>query len=122
MLFWSHLDDWGYWVGGVITGLGMLGLVGKWIRGLVRWALKMSREIDALHDLAQYELRPNHGGSLKDHAAQVPPLVAKVETLTAEVAAQGHTLTEHMSAATSEQTSMWQAIEAIAKSSPPEGV
>jgi hypothetical protein len=116
----NHLDDWGLWIAAVTAGATALGFMLKMLRRLVRWAMDMGRTLDALNDLAQYELRPNHGGSLKDHAAQVPPLVRRVEELASQVSGQQQILDNHLTAATSEQQSMWSAIEAIAKASPPE--
>jgi hypothetical protein len=116
----AHLDDYGLYVAGVVAGLTALGFLLKGARRLIRWAVGLGRTIDALNDLAQYELRPNHGGSLKDHAAQVPPLVGRVDALAEQVAGQRRILDEHLLASTSEQQSMWSAIEAIAKASPPE--
>ena len=116
----ANADNWGLWIAGVVAGLTALGFLLRGLRRGIRWILNLGRTLDALNDLAQYELRPNHGGSIKDHAAQVPPLVQRVNELAEQVAGQRDILDNHLTASTSEQQSMWSAIEAIAKASPPE--
>lgn len=123
----AGLDDWGLWLAGVAAGLTALVVffrairwVVRLVRRIVQWAVLVAQEISELHELAQYELRPNGGGSIKDHAAQVPALVGRVDVLAEQVAGQRQVLDDHLTAATQEQTSMWDAIQAIARSQPPE--
>lgn len=70
----EHLADYGGLLASITAGLTALG----W---LVRRGLKVARQIDALHDLAQYELKPNGGGSIKDKVNQIPGLVMRVGAL-----------------------------------------
>ena len=120
----GNLDNYGLWITGVVGGLAAVGWLARRtyrsVRAFVRRTRSLARKIDALSELAQYELNHNGGGSLKDHAAKVPLLVLKVERI-------DKTLTEHLStseaavlAGHKEGERMWSAIEALAKSNPPE--
>ena len=116
----NHLGDYGLWLGGCASGLAAIGYGWRQAKKVIRWGRKLTRTVDALNDLAQYELNHNGGGSIKDHAAKVPALVEQVSRLDSR-------FTEHLStsdaavlAGHAEGERMWAAIEALAKANPPE--
>ena len=68
------VQNWAVWLAAVVAGLGALGWLGKktWVG--IRWLRRFARKADALLDIADYELNPNGGGSIKDRIARIPGL------------------------------------------------
>jgi hypothetical protein len=116
----AGLDDAGLWLAGVTAGLTALVVIVRYVRRLIRWSLTIAREIAELHEIAVYEMRPNGGGSIKDHAGQVPDVVTRLGLVSQQIAEQGHVLREHLILVDREKRAMWQAIEAVARAQPPE--
>lgn len=116
----GDLGDYGLALAGIVAGFGAIGWAGKNIREGYKWALRLGRTVDALNDLAQYELNHNGGGSIKDHAAKVPALVDKVDGIERRLGEHLDASVAASTAATAEANQMWAAIEAVAKAQPPE--
>lgn len=79
----AHITDYSAVLASVTAGLAALG----W---LIRQGVKVTRQVDALHTLAEYELKPNHGGSMKDRVDQIPDLANRVTSLEQAFAAHVH--------------------------------
>jgi hypothetical protein len=114
------IGDYGLALAGIVAGFGALGWAVKKTRQVFRWANRLTRTIDALNDLAQYELNHNGGGSIKDHAAKVPALVEKVDAIDGRLTEHLGTSEAALLAGHKEGERMWSAIEALAKAQPPE--
>ena len=116
----GDIGDTGLALGGIATGAAAVGYAWRKSKQVIRWGRRLTRTVDALNDLAQYELTHNGGGSIKDHAAKVPALVEKVDAIDERLTDHLGTSEAALLAGHKEGERMWSAIEALAKANPPE--
>lgn len=82
----SEVDDWALWLAAVVAGLGAVG----WLLNRIRRAYKALKpwvcRLQAVLDIAEYELQHNGGGSIKDAVSEIPRIRKDVAQLKADVA------------------------------------
>lgn len=113
----ARADDTGVWLAGVVAGIGALG----WLaRRIYRWAHRLARMVETVHDLASYELTPNGGGSIKDRVGRLADADERTAEAINAIVDRVERLETVVAAYTGEQKQMWGAIEAVARATPPE--
>lgn len=122
-----HVQEWALWLAAVVAGLTALGWLWtrlrRVVRRLVRWWRAVERRFDALEALVQHELNPNTGTSMKDALGRVE--AAQREHLQDAATAFGEinqrlAVLETVGTTQAEaQASLWPAIEAVARATPP---
>ena len=101
---------WGAICGG-LTGIGIfIRMAYRGARKVVGAIALTVYRVEKMNELIDYELTPNGGGSIKDRIGSTQTSVDDLN----------HRFDLHLAANARDQASMWSAIEAIAKSSPPE--
>jgi hypothetical protein len=65
---------WATWLAAIAAGLVAIGWLGREAVKVARFVLSLARRADALLDLADHELTPNSGGSIKDAADKIPAI------------------------------------------------
>jgi hypothetical protein len=70
----ASVAAWATWLAAVAAGLVAIGWLGKEAVKGFRFMLSLARRADALLDLADHELKPNSGSSIKDAADKIPAI------------------------------------------------
>lgn len=120
----AHLDNWGIWLGGVVTGLIALGWAVRAIRRGIKRVLSWARKMDALAELGNAQLSNNHGSSLLDKVERNTRTIDHLEGTVTEMAGTVDTLAqsfdEHLNVQAEANRAMWPAVQAVAEAQPPE--
>jgi len=130
----EQLDAYGLWLAAVVAGLTALGWLCKKAYKGVTSAYKggraLVRRIDALADIAEYQLNNNGGGSMLDKIERseratdhltgtVTELAGVVDRLDAKVDSLGDTFESHLATQAEANREMWPAVRAVAEARPP---
>lgn len=73
------VQSWAAWLAALVAGLAALGWLSKKLRAGMRRARDLADKIGVIHELAEYELNPNHGGSIKDRVAKIPDIERRLD-------------------------------------------
>lgn len=131
----EHLDDRMLWITAVVGGIGAL----LWftrrtyrvVKKAAKYLIALVKKLDALADLADYQLNNNGGGSMIDKIESQGRDIAHLTGTTAEIAGSleqlSGTVTElsdrfeaHLQTAAEANREMWPAVRAVAEAQPPE--
>ena len=102
--------QWGAICGGLTAIAFFLRVVYRTIGRIVKTATTAVHRIEKMNDLIDYELQPNGGGSNKESIRHTQDAINDLNGR----------FDMHLAANARDTAAMWSAIEAIAKSSPPE--
>lgn len=75
----THMDDVGLWLAAVVAGFTALGWIARKVWRVWRSARPWIEKAKAVLELAEYELRHNGGGSIKDAVALIQPLQVEAQ-------------------------------------------
>lgn len=116
----DQLDEYGLWLAAVAGGMTALGWLTKKAfnggRRAFRWARAFVRKMDALGDVAHYQLNNNGGGSLLD---KIERTERKVDQLSGTVTELAGSFDKHLATQAEANRAMWPAVQAVAEAHPP---
>lgn len=77
----GEVDDWALWLAAVVAGLTALGWIGRRTRRAYNRLKPWVCKLQAVLDIAEYELQHNGGGSIKDAVSEIPALRRGLSTV-----------------------------------------